>query len=300
VSRSPFLFGSNTPRQLVIAHRGARSLAPENTLAAAEAAQSLGADLWEFDVATTRDGELILLHDETLSRTTDVALRYPDRSPWRAADFTWDEIQTLDAGSWFLRNDPFGTLAQGMIPLACREHLAGQRVLTLREALAWSAGGTLGADIELKRNDGSRDKSDQTRRTVERTVSLVREFGLEKSVFISSFEREMIRHLKAIAPEIAGVLLFHTLPSNASALLGEIGADGVAIRLPAFEKEAARTLTQGGYGVYVWTVNGPQDLAYLAQDSFLSGIITDWPQRLLEILGRAPDVAAPAPGGRSG
>ncbi len=299
VQRSPFLLGGELPRPLVIAHRGARSLAPENTLAAAEAAQLLGANLWEFDVATTRDGELILLHDETLARTTDVALRFPDRSPWRAADFTWEEIQTLDAGSWFLRDDPFGTLASGVFPSAWRGRLPGQRILSLRQALEWTRQENFGADIELKGNGGSRAQSDQMHRTVERTVSLVREFRLERSVFISSFEREMIHHLKSIAPEIAGVLLFHGLPSNPNALLAEVGADGVAIRLPAFEEEVARTLAQAGYGVYVWTVNGPQELACLTQDRFLSGIITDWPQRLIEILGRTPDVVAPTPG-RSG
>ncbi len=288
------------PRPLVIAHRGARSLAPENTLAAAEAARLLGADLWEFDVATTHDGELILLHDETLARTTDAASRFPDRSPWRAADFTWEEIQTLDAGSWFLRNDPFGTLASGVFPPAWRERLPAQRIPCLRLALEWTRKEDFGADIELKGNGGSPAQLEQMHRTVERTVSLVRELRLERSVFVSSFERETIRQLKASAPEIAGVLLVHALPSNPGALLEEVGADGVGIRLPAFEEEAARTLAQAGYGVYVWTVNGPQELACLTQDRYLSGIITDWPQRLLEILGRAPDVAAPSAGGRSG
>jgi glycerophosphoryl diester phosphodiesterase len=296
VTSSPFLLGSKMLRQLVIAHRGARSLAPENTLAAAEAAQSLGADLWEFDVETTRDGELILLHDATLSRTTDAAVRYPDRSPWRAADFTWDEIETLDAGSWFLREDPFGTLAQGAISPARKACFAGQRILSLREALAWTAGGAFGADIELKGNGGLHGEPDRIRHTVERTASLVRELGLEDRVFVSSFDQEMIRCLKATAPEIAGILLFHALPRDAGVLLKEVGADGAAIRLPSFEEEQARTLAEAGYGVYVWTVNGPEDLARLALDRFLSGVITDWPQRLLEILGRTQSAVAHTPG----
>jgi glycerophosphoryl diester phosphodiesterase len=280
------------PRQLVIAHRGARSLAPENTLAAAEAAQSLGADLWELDVESSRDGELILLHDATLSRTTDAGLRYPDRSPWRAADFTWEEIRTLDAGSWFLREDPFGTLAQGAVSPARAARFAGERLPTLREALEWTAGETLGADLELKGNSSSQGESDRTRRIVERTASLVREFGLENRVFISSFDQEMIRHLKAIAPKIAGILLFHTLPADTSAVLKQVAADGAAISLPTFEREQAKTLAEAGYGVYVWTVNGPDDLARLAGDRCLSGVITDWPQRLLEILGRTQGAVA--------
>ena len=173
----------------MVAHRGARSLAPENTLAAAEAALLLGADLWEFDVETTRDGELILLHDGTLSRTTDVALRFPDRSPWRAADFTWDEVRDLDAGSWFLRDDPFGTLASGAVPSAWRERFPAQRILSLREALEWTRKESFGADIELKGNGALQAEADRARCTVERAVSLVREFGLEERVFVSSFDQ---------------------------------------------------------------------------------------------------------------
>ena len=128
MTASPFLRGSEPLRRLVIAHRGARSLAPENTLAAAQAALEMGADLWEFDIEVSRDGELVLLHDETLSRTTDAAARYPDRAPWRAADFTWEEIRALDAGSWFLREDPFGTLASGTVPADRRESLPAVRL----------------------------------------------------------------------------------------------------------------------------------------------------------------------------
>ena len=293
MTRSPFLFGENTQRQLVIAHRGARSLAPENTLAAAQAARSLGADLWEFDIEATRDGELVLLHDGTLARTTDAALRFPDRSPWRAADLTYEEIQTLDAGSWFLKTDPFGTLASGAVPATQTKEFPGQRVPTLREALAWTRDAGLGADIELKGN-GASAGTGRASQTVEEAVALVRELGLECRAFVSSFDRGMIAHLKAIAPEVAGILLFHSLPENPPAVLEEIGADGAALSLPAFDEQATRCLAADGYGVYVWTVNGPEDLARLARNPLVSGVITDWPQRLLEILGRAQTGSVPA------
>jgi len=58
---------------LIIAHRGASSLAPENTLASAQKALQIGADLWELDVAVTADGELVLMHDDTLERTSNAA-----------------------------------------------------------------------------------------------------------------------------------------------------------------------------------------------------------------------------------
>ena len=284
---SPFLRGSKKPRRLVIAHRGARSLAPENTLAAGEAALALRADLWEFDVEVTRDGELILLHDETLSRTTDALTRYPDRSPWRAADFTWDEIRALDAGSWFLREDPFGTLASGDVPQDRRERLAGERIPSLREALSWTQESGLGANVELKGNRASAGASNGGHRPVERAVAIVRELRMESRVLVSSFDHAMIRRLKMMAPEIAGALLFHNLPADPHAALDAAKADAVALKLPAFEREAARALEEAGFGVYVWTANGPEDLERLAAEPFLAGIITDWPQRLLKILGRA-------------
>ncbi|MET9817754.1 glycerophosphodiester phosphodiesterase family protein [Streptomyces sp. NPDC006355] len=86
---------------LVIAHRGASAYAPENTLAAVDKAAELGIRWVENDVQRTRDGELVVLHDDNLRRTTDVEEVFPDRAPWKVRDFTAAEIARLDAGSWF-------------------------------------------------------------------------------------------------------------------------------------------------------------------------------------------------------
>ncbi|MEU7318625.1 glycerophosphodiester phosphodiesterase family protein [Streptomyces sp. NPDC007083] len=85
---------------LPVAHRGASGYAPENTLAAVDKAHDLGIDWVENDVQRTKDGKLLVIHDTTLSRTTDVEQRFPDRSPWKVSDFTLEEIKSLDAGSW--------------------------------------------------------------------------------------------------------------------------------------------------------------------------------------------------------
>ncbi|MEV0304463.1 glycerophosphodiester phosphodiesterase [Streptomyces prasinus] len=92
--------GGDTP-PLVVAHRGASGYAPENTLPAADRAAELGVDWVENDVQRTRDGELVVLHDDSLARTTDVEEVFPGRSPWKVGDFTAAEIARLDAGSWF-------------------------------------------------------------------------------------------------------------------------------------------------------------------------------------------------------
>ncbi|QIQ05318.1 glycerophosphodiester phosphodiesterase [Streptomyces liangshanensis] len=89
------------PAPVVIAHRGASAYAPENTLAAVDAAAGLGVEWVENDVQRTEDGELVVLHDTTLARTTDVERVFPGRSPWKVGDFTAAEIARLDAGSWF-------------------------------------------------------------------------------------------------------------------------------------------------------------------------------------------------------
>jgi glycerophosphoryl diester phosphodiesterase len=112
----------------VVAHRGASAYAPEHTLASYRLAIEQGADFVEQDLAVTRDGVLICLHDASLERTTNVEQLFPDRSveaivegrrrkAWLANDFTLAEIKQLDAGSWF---DP---------------KFAGERVPTFEEAV---------------------------------------------------------------------------------------------------------------------------------------------------------------------
>jgi len=124
--------GAAPPGVANVAHRGASAHAPENTIAALRLAARQGADAFEIDVQETRDHELILMHDSTLARTTDAETVFPDRSPWRVADFTLDEIRRLDAGSWF------------------GAAFAGERVPTLAEALRAMRGTDLGLLLEIK------------------------------------------------------------------------------------------------------------------------------------------------------
>jgi glycerophosphoryl diester phosphodiesterase len=116
-------------RKVVVAHRGASAYAPEHTLASYRLALEQKADFVEQDLAVTRDGVLICLHDPTLERTTNVEEMFPDRATevtwegrthrkaWLANDFTLAEIKRLDAGSWF----------------AAR--FAGERIPTFQEAI---------------------------------------------------------------------------------------------------------------------------------------------------------------------
>ncbi|WP_406434581.1 glycerophosphodiester phosphodiesterase family protein [Streptomyces sp. NBC_00631] len=101
----------------VLAHRGASAYAPENTLAAIDKAAALGFTWVENDVQRTKDGRLVVIHDDSLQRTTDAEQVFPGRAPWKVKDFTAAEIARLDAGSWFspsYRGTRVPTLAQYM------------------------------------------------------------------------------------------------------------------------------------------------------------------------------------------
>ncbi|WP_433478036.1 glycerophosphodiester phosphodiesterase family protein [Spirillospora sp. CA-142024] len=116
---------------VVVGHRGSPGQAPEETLASYRNALRDKADVLEGDVQLTSDRQIVLLHDDTLARTTDVEEVYPDRAPWRVGQFTLAEIKRLDAGSWF------------------GSRYAGQRVPALKELLSVVDRRT-GLSLELK------------------------------------------------------------------------------------------------------------------------------------------------------
>lgn len=118
----------------VFAHRGASRQAPENTLAAVRRAYELHITWIENDVQRTRDGALVVIHDPTLPRTTDVEQVFPGRQPWRVRDFTLAEIRRLDAGSWFGEHQRF----------------KGERVPTLQQYLTLLDRNRQGLLLELK------------------------------------------------------------------------------------------------------------------------------------------------------
>jgi len=270
---------------MVIAHRGARSLAPENTLAAARLAWRLGADGWELDVRMTKDGELILMHDETLARTTNAPSLFPNRSPWLVNDFTLAEIKMLDAGSWFVDQDPCGTIASGEVSPEEAAGFRGEKVPTLKEALALTKELGFWVNIELKSRP-SFVLSPQAKALADRTVALIREMGLERNVLISSFDPTILQYLATLSPDIPTALLVSSLPTDPVTYLQALGVSTLNPRYDLVNENLLQTLSKAGLNVYIWTVNDPEDLKRFASDSRITGIITDYPQRLLTVLGR--------------
>ncbi|XP_073412230.1 glycerophosphoinositol inositolphosphodiesterase GDPD2 [Dendrobates tinctorius] len=117
----------------LIGHRGAPMLAPENTLMSFDKMMNSGVKVFETDVMVSSDGVPFLMHDETLLRTTNVNQVFPLRSHQNCSNFTWSELQTLNAGGWFLQRNPFG--ADGSLTdIDCQE-VQQQKIPSLEEAL---------------------------------------------------------------------------------------------------------------------------------------------------------------------
>ncbi|XP_048191783.1 glycerophosphoinositol inositolphosphodiesterase GDPD2 [Perognathus longimembris pacificus] len=99
--------GNLPPKPRLVGHRGAPMLAPENTLMSLRKTAECGATVFETDVMVSSDGVPFLMHDDQLSRTTDVASVFPARTKAHSSDFSWAELQRLNAGTWFLERYPF-------------------------------------------------------------------------------------------------------------------------------------------------------------------------------------------------
>jgi glycerophosphoryl diester phosphodiesterase len=166
---------ADTGRALVMGHRGAEALAPENTMAAFEAGLKAGADILELDAQITADGRVVVFHDFTLGRKT--------LDPRWVRDVTWEEIRQLDVGSWF---DP---------------RYADQRAPLLEEVLAW-AKGRVPLCIDLKTGFAL------NHRLEERVVELVERHQMVDQVVVIAWDQFALRRVKALNPEMAtGVTL---------------------------------------------------------------------------------------------
>ena len=263
-------------RPVVIAHRGARSLAPENTLAAARKAFELGADLWETDVRASRDGVLILMHDDDLRRTTDAQARYPERAAWPLADFGLGELRGLDAGSWFHGTDPFGEIAAGNVS----ENYRGEPIPTVDEALRLTKALGWKVNLELK----CAPRQEEGVRLLERALALSEAIGLgPKAVIFSSFDLDLMRWGRRRAPEFRFQALLGYDPRQPIDWHAAKDFDELNPYAPLTPPQKVRALARAGLRVYPWTVNDPEEaLRYF--DAGAAGVFTDFPQRIVPLL----------------
>jgi glycerophosphoryl diester phosphodiesterase len=262
-------------KTLNIAHRGARSLAPENTLAAARKGLAIGADLWELDVAMTADGVPFVVHDDTLERTSNVEAIFPDRKPWTNHLFTWAEIQQLDFGSWFVATDPFKQIAAGRVSQAEQASYKGEKAPTLRAALLFTRDNHWRVNVELK--DLSGTPGDAT--VVELAVALIDELGMADRVLISSFNHSYLERVKRANPAIATAALVERADPDPVALLKRLNAQAYNPRLGQITPAEIGKVRAAGYDVYIWTVNDESAMQQLVA-ARASGLFTDFPQLL--------------------
>ena len=144
------IYGDLPPKPDIIAHRGGAQLGPENTIEVADVALDYDIVGWEVDIAISKDGIPFLMHDETLTRTTDVEEVFPERKDERADAFKWKELRKLDAGSWYVDDDPWGLIEKELITKKQADSYKGAKIPSFEEVLNFTREKDLILDFDVK------------------------------------------------------------------------------------------------------------------------------------------------------
>lgn len=262
-ARERAFFAANRP--MVIAHQGGEGLRPSNTLLAFDNAVALGVDVLETDVHSTRDGVLVLIHDDTVDRTTDGA--------GRVNDLTLEEIKQLDAGDYWTNDDGQTYPYRGQ----------DVRIPTLEEILI--AHPQMRFNIEIKQREPSIAGS---------LCESLRRHGLTERTLVASFHAQAMTEFRAACPEVATSMVedeirpFYIL--NLLFLGGLFNPPGEAFQVPEYSGERhvltprfVRAAQGNGIAVHPWTIDDPTDIRRFL-DMGVDGIITDRPDVMLQVL----------------
>lgn len=237
-------------RATVTAHRGDSKHAPENTMAAISLAVENQADIVEIDVRQTKDGVLVLMHDESLLRTTGV-----DKL---VGEVDYDFVTSLDPGSDF------------------SEEYAGEKVPTLDEVLEFGKENDVFYNIELKPEDYYQGYE-------EHIVALIEEYEYQDNCVVASSDQDALRKVKMLNPDIKTICIVHVIYGNFQDM--EF-VDGYSVRHNFVTKDLVSKIHSFDKEIYVWTVNSEtkiKKLLLLDVDS----IITDIPYKAKEIIYNA-------------
>ncbi|MEU8251347.1 glycerophosphodiester phosphodiesterase family protein [Nonomuraea sp. NPDC048916] len=254
---------SASPREVDnIAHRGASAYAPENTIAACVLAWAQQADMCEFDVQQTKDQQLVLMHDPTLARTTNVEKVFPGRSPWRVADFTLAEIQRLDAGSWFSPT------------------YRGERVPTLAQAVRVMRNREIGLLLEIKHPPVNPDVD----RRVAAELQDLRSWWSGKRLAVQAFDWRSMRTFHSVMPQVPIALL----GKPAAARLPELARYASGINLPhvGLTPQYVEEVHDQGMRVYTWSTKRRAAIRRLISYG-VDGIMTNQPDHLQGVKRRS-------------
>ena len=262
-----------------IGHRGARSLAPENTLAAFSKAWDLGADGIEVDVRVSADGQLVIHHDQTPARTTNVSECFPDRTNQPITTFLLDELRELDAGSWFIDSDPFSQITAGKVSFAEMEQMYDLQIPTLEETLLFVKNKGWQINLELKKVSAPL----KTFPLVEEVIKLIDNLKVDHGqVAISSFYHRYLDTAQQLRPEIEVNALIGGGPSGRNNW-GNFVYQTYNANAEYIDHGQFITALEHGCTVNLYTVNDP-DMMQTCIDWGVSSLITDYPQTLRKIL----------------
>ena len=252
----------------VIAHGGGRGLKPNDTLEAALHADQLGADVLEIDIHSSSDGVLVLSHDESVDEMTDGSGLIREK--------TFAQLQQLDAAAGF--DAGAGASLQN----------SGIRIPALDAV--FSALPKARYIVELKQQQPS---------IAEPVCALVRRHGLQQQVLVASFGSAVLEEFRQLCPEVATSLsqpettwlvllqklgLSHLYPVAGVALQVPVESSGIPIVTASFVQD----MHDRGLQVQVWTINDEQQMHELIEPG-VDGIITDYPDLLRSVVGKAAD-----------
>jgi len=218
--------GSGNDGIKIMAHRGNSAEAPENTIPAFEMAYEAGADAIELDVQMTKDGQIIIMHDDNTKRTTGV-----DHNIW---EVTYDEIKDLDNGSYFSKE------------------FAGTKIPTLEEAIACCKG-RMFINIEIKRNGHDEGITDKV-------VEIIRKNEFQNECDITSMDYDTLVEINEKYPDI---LLAYTTALGIGEIKDLSAVDILSIEETSATAEVVESLHKAGKKVFVWTVNDDETMEYL-------------------------------------
>lgn len=250
------LYSASEDNFVIIGHRGASAYYPENTMAAFRAAYEMDAEMIELDILLSKDGIPVVIHDETLDRTTNGA--------GLVADYSLAELKKLDAGFWF--GD---------------EH-AGEQIPTLEEVLAF-AKGKIALNIEIKTEAVTDERSGGIE---EKALDLVKKYAMEDYVLFSSFDYRAISHLKELDVDISVALLYEKRQSarrTPSELVNDYNADAFNCSRSQFSKKWANEAQKHDIPVFVYTVNKKRQMEKIIRRG-ASGIFSDKPDLLKQVV----------------
>ncbi|MFD3377927.1 MULTISPECIES: glycerophosphodiester phosphodiesterase [unclassified Streptomyces] len=258
----------DTDRTQVIAHRGASAYAPENTLAAIDKADDLGFRWVENDVQRTKDGRLVVIHDDSLTRTTNVEEVFPGRAPWKVKDFTAAEIAQLDAGSWF------------------SPRYAGARVPTLKQYMNRVSRNHQKLVLEIK-NPALYPGIERETLKVLSNEGWLGPAHVRSKLVVQSFSADSLRAVHALRPDVKtgflGTPSVAELPAYAR-FADQINSSHTTISLSYV---AAIHALEGPHGkpleISTWTVDTAADTRRVAGFG-VDGIITNKPDLVQETL----------------